>query len=379
MNERPAAEHAGGQLPVLNGASPLGLNVDRAVRERYSSAARQAEAAMCCAVDYDRSYLAVLPREIVERDYGCGDPSRHVRPGETVLDLGSGGGKLCYIASQVVGPAGKVIGVDVNDDMLALARRHQADVARRIGHDNVRFHKGRIQDLALDLDEFERHLAEHPVRSSADWLAAASHAEELRLLRPMIANASIDVVVSNCVLNLVSPDDRRRLFAEMFRVLRPGGRAAISDITSDRPVPEQLRRDAALWSGCVSGAFTELGFLQAFEEAGFGPLTIVDRQSGPWTVVEGIEFRSLTVTAYKPRIGDGETAAASDRRQAVIYRGPWRSVTDDEGQVFHRGARAAVDERSFAKLTSEPYAGQTISATPGGDAPASAGCCGGEC
>ena len=358
------------------------LDVDAAVRRRYSAAAQQPEAALCCAVDYDRRYLAALPEEIIRRDYGCGDPSRHLRPGETVLDLGCGGGKICYIASQVVGPQGRVLGVDANDDMLALARRHQAETARRIGHDNVRFLKGRIQDLALDLDEFERYLAEHPVRNGADWLAAMSHADELRRARPLIADAAVDVVISNCVLNLVAADDRRRLFAEMFRVLRPGGHAAISDITSDRLPPAELRNDPQLWSGCISGAFTEGGFLKAFEQAGFGPLEIVDRQRDPWTVVAGIEFRSLTVAAYKP-----PTAAEGNASGEVIYRGPWRRVTDDAGRTYERGARTEVDAARFAALSSAPYAGNFLAvgntATPPEAAPsadallAGAACCGG--
>ena len=361
--------------PQLSG--PL-LNVEAAVRQRYSAAAKQPEAALCCAVDYDRRYLAALPEEIIQRDYGCGDPSRLLRPGETVLDLGCGGGKICYIASQVVGPEGRVLGVDANDEMLALARRHQAETSRRIGHDNVRFLKGRIQDLALDLDAFDRYLAEHPVRGAADWLAAASWAEELRRARPLIADASVDVVISNCVLNLVAADDRRRLFAEMFRVLRPGGRATISDITCNQLPPDELRNDPQLWSGCISGAFTEGGFLQAFEQAGFGPLEIVDRQLNPWTVVAGIEFRSMTVTAYKPPVVSSERASVE-----VIYRGPWRSVTDDTGRTYERGARKAVDAGSFAALSHAPYAEDFLNvgdaaAPPSADSQRDAAtCCGG--
>src|SRR5262245_15409725 len=107
------------------------LNLDEAVRERYSAAAHQSEPALCCSVSYDQRYLDVIPTEIIERDYGCGDPSRHVRRGEVVLDLGSGSGKICYIAAQVVGPSGRVIGVDCNDEMLALARRHQTGIGEQ--------------------------------------------------------------------------------------------------------------------------------------------------------------------------------------------------------------------------------------------------------
>ena len=120
--------------------------VTESVRQRYSDAAEAPEALLCCPVDYDPQYLKILPDEILEKDYGCGDPSAFAREDDTVLDLGSGGGKICYIASQIVGAQGRVIGVDMNDDMLALARRHQSDLAASIGHDNVEFRKGRIQD-----------------------------------------------------------------------------------------------------------------------------------------------------------------------------------------------------------------------------------------
>ena len=119
----------------------------------------------------------------------------------------------------------------------------------------------------------------------------------------MVPDESVDCVVSNCVLNLVRPGDRRQLFAETFRVLRLGGRAAISDIVSDEDVPEHLQNDPELWSGCVSGAFREDRFLKAFEDAGFYEVQIAARQSEPWRTIEGIEFRSLTVVAHKGKQG----------------------------------------------------------------------------
>ncbi len=124
------------------------MSTEQNVRERYSAAAQTAQAELCCPVDYDARLLKLLPPEIVEKDYGCGDPSRYVRTGDTVLDLGSGGGKICYLAAQIVGNGGRVIGVDMNDDMLALARKYQPEMAQRLGSDRVRFVKGYIQDLA---------------------------------------------------------------------------------------------------------------------------------------------------------------------------------------------------------------------------------------
>jgi arsenite methyltransferase len=277
------------------------LNVEQAVRERYSSAAKQSEACLCTSVGYDANLLAVLPAEVIERDYGCGDPTRWVKPSETVLDLGSGSGKICFIAAQIVGPAGRVIGVDRNDDMLALARQSQRKVGDRLGYHNTAFYKGSIQDLALDLDCFDAYLREHPVRSAGDWLRAESHADLLRRTQPMIADGSVELVVSNCVLNLVGEGDRRQLFGELFRVLKPGGRAVISDIVSDRLAPQRLKDNPELWSGCISGAFVEEAFLAAFAAAGFEEIELVERQAAAWKVVEGIEFRSVTVRAYKPR------------------------------------------------------------------------------
>src|SRR5207245_9000841 len=118
------------------------------VRQRYAAGATQRADKLCCPVDYETKYLDAIPREVVERDYGCGDPSRYLREGETVLDLGSGTGKVCFIAAQIVGPNGKVIGVDMTDEMLEVARRNAPPVAERIGFANVEFRKGRIQALA---------------------------------------------------------------------------------------------------------------------------------------------------------------------------------------------------------------------------------------
>src|SRR5207237_835314 len=131
-------------------------------------------------------------------------------PGDTVLDLGSGGGKVCFIASQVAGPAGHVIGVDCNLDMLALARRNQPLVAAKLGYGNVEFRCGLIQDLRLDLDALSVELARKPVNDTQSWLDLRVLEEQLRRERPLIADASIDCVVSNCVLNLVRTEDRRQ-------------------------------------------------------------------------------------------------------------------------------------------------------------------------
>jgi arsenite methyltransferase len=335
------------------------MTMESSVRERYSNGARRVEPALCCPVEYDRDLLKLLPAEIIEKDYGCGDPSRYVREGDVVLDLGSGGGKICYMAAQLVGERGRVIGVDMNDDMLALARKYQPEMADKLGGDRLRFVKGYIQDLALDLTAMEEYLAGRPVRSAEDLAALKSWQKAQRRERPLIADASVDLVISNCVLNLVDDGDKRLLIQEVFRVLKPGGRVAISDIVSDEPVPDHLKSDPELWSGCISGAFQEQEFVQAFVDAGFVAVRLDRWDETPWRTVEGIEFRSATLVAVK-----GEGNLCIDRGHAVIYRGPYCEVRDEEGHVFPRGERIAVCERTFRMMTEGPCRDDFIGIAP---------------
>lgn len=328
-------------------------DVEQAVAERYSAGAQAVEAALCCPVDYDPRFLEVIPQEVLDRDYGCGDPSQHLGAGETVLDLGSGGGKIAFIASQVIGESGRVIGVDINDEMLALAESAKPKVADAIGYSNVEFRKGRIQDMRLDVAATEKWLAANPVTDLASLQAFEAETARQRLESPLVPDASVDAVVSNCVLNLVATDLKGELFAEIFRVLRKGGRAIISDIVSDVEVPEHLQADPELWSGCISGAFQEEAFLKAFEDAGFYGVTLEKRDSAPWQVVEGIEFRSVTVVAYK-----GKQGPCYDHGQAVVFKGPWKAVLDDDAHVYERGVPTAVCAKTFQILQGAPYGGQ---------------------
>ncbi len=327
------------------------MKTESVVKERYAAAAAASEPALCCPVEYDGRYLKPIPREVIERDYGCGDPSRYLREGETVLDLGSGTGKICFIASQVVGPKGKVIGVDMTDDMLGVARRNAPVVAENVGFGNVEFRKGRIQDLELDLELLDAELKKRPITDAASFLAADELAEELRVKRPLVASDSVDVVVSNCVLNLVDEREKAGLFQEIFRVLHRGGRVVISDIVSDEPVPEAMRNDPELWSGCISGAMTEAAFLQAFADAGFYGMECLKFEIEPWRTVEGIEFRSVTVQAWK-----GKQGPCHEHRQAVVYRGPFKETLDDDGHRYPRGQRIAVCDKTFRILQNAPYA-----------------------
>ena len=299
-------------LPLVSDTAYATTDHDReeAVRKRYSAASQMTEASLCCPVQYDPKLLDVLPAELIERDYGCGDPSRWVEPGDTVLDLGSGGGKVCYIAAQVVGPTGQVWG------------------------------------------------------TAADWLASQQLAQQMRETDPMIPDESVDVIVSNCVLNLVGHESREQLFREMHRVLRRGGRAVISDIVSDEPIPEKLRQDPTLLSGCISGAYLEEELLAHFADAGFYGVELVDRPAEPWATLEGIELRGVTVRAYK-----GKEGPCLERNQAVIYRGPWRQVTDDDGHTFQRGVPTAVCDKTFQILSRTPYQQQMIPIAPATDMP----------
>ena len=339
--------------------SDQAFNTDHCVRERYSAAAKSQQPVLCCPVVYDQKHLEAIPQEIIDRDYGCGDPSPYVNEGDTVVDLGSGGGKLCYIIAQQVGSSGRVIGVDFNADMLQLSRSYQTEVASRIGYDNVEFRCGRIQDLAIDLEQLADELKNLSVNSPEDALNVVLLSEKIRRERPMIPDNSADCVVSNCVLNLVRPEDRKQLFGEIFRVLKPGGRAAISDIVSDEDVPVAMQNDPALWSGCISGAWREDRFVNEFEQAGFYGMVVDQRQVEPWQTVEGIEFRSVTVLAYKP-----SSEVCLERNQAVMYRGPFTQVTLDDGHVYPRGQKMAVCDRTYRQLQQPPYNEMFIAIDP---------------
>jgi arsenite methyltransferase len=326
------------------------INPESEVRKRYAAGAQATEAKLCCPVEYNTEYLRVIPKEVIERDYGCGDPSKYLREGETVLDLGSGTGKICFIAAQVVGAKGRVIGVDMTDEMLEVARRNALIVAERIGYANVEFRKGRIQDLALSIDALDAELKRRPISDASSFLAADELAQELRVKHPLIANDSVDVVVSNCVLNLVESQAKRQLFDEIFRVLKIGGRAVISDIVSDEEVPAALQNDPELWSGCISGALTEEGFVAAFTAAGFYGVQILKRDEQPWQTVEGIEFRSVTIEAFK-----GKQGPCVERNQAVIYKGPFKEVLDDDNHRMERGRRYAVCDKTYNIYRKAPY------------------------
>ena len=241
------------------------MSVESIVQDRYAEGAQERQESLCCPVAYRPEMLELLPAEIIEKDYGCGDPSRYAQPGDVVVDLGSGGGKVCYIAAQIVGAEGRVIGIDMTDDMLALAERYREPMADKLGYSVVEFRRGYIQDVG-----------------------------------EIIAAASADLVISNCVLNLVAEAQRERMIAGIYAALKPGGRVAISDIVSIGAVPQHLKDDPELWSGCISGAFERDALPAAFTSAGFEAVVYDSFEAQPWRTVEGIDFHSATICARKP-------------------------------------------------------------------------------
>ncbi|HET9275784.1 MAG TPA: arsenite methyltransferase [Gemmatimonadales bacterium] len=227
-------------------------NLKETVKSKYGEQARRVlegagEGASCCGPaccgggekdpitsdHYSASETAVLPEKAVLASLGCGNPTAlaELHPGETVLDLGSGGGIDVLLSARRVGPAGKAYGLDMTDEMLELAREN----ARKAGATNAEFLKGEIERIPLP-------------------------------------DASVDVIISNCVINLSA--DKRKVLGEAFRVLKPGGRFAVSDVVVRGEVPDAIRKNMELWIGCVAGALEENEFLGLLRDAGFADASI---------------------------------------------------------------------------------------------------------
>jgi len=208
---------------------------------------------------YDEEEVAGLPEDAIQGSFGCGNPTAlaSLKPGEIVVDLGSGGGIDVFMAARQVGDKGFVYGIDMTDDMLALARRN----AQQMGVINVEFRKGHIENIPLE-------------------------------------DQTADVIISNCVINL-SPD-KAQVFREAFRVLKPGGRLAISDVVATAPIPEEARQDLALLSGCMSGASPIDDLMRMLEDAGFEAVSIRPRDESREFIREwapGSRMEDLVVSA----------------------------------------------------------------------------------
>jgi arsenite methyltransferase len=293
------------------------------VSDRYARAASTGEQ-MCCPTSYDMADLqSFIPEEVLKISYGCGTPAglKTVSRGETVLDIGSGGGIDCFEASRLVGPTGHVFGIDMTDTMLAIARKHAPIVAANLGHptSNVEFRKGMADAI--------------PVNDSA-----------------------VDLIISNCVINLAP--DKRKVFREMFRVAKPGGRFTISDIVADQPVPQYLVHDAEKWGDCLSGALTLTDYIAGMVEAGFLGIHLI--KSSPWQVIDGIHFFSVTLTGYK--------LPAITSQSAVHYatlRGPFSRVVDELGTTYLRGIPQSITADTVCLLSQATLASHfVLSSTP---------------
>ena len=239
-------------------------NVKDVVKEKYGQAALKARggaaagcgcgpSTSCCGPDpittglYGSGETAELPKEAVNASLGCGNPTAlaELTPGEVVLDLGSGGGIDVLLSARRVGPTGKAYGLDMTDEMLALARENQA----KSGLTNVEFLRGEIEHIPLPDD-------------------------------------SVDVIISNCVINLSA--DKQQVLREAFRVLKPGGRFAVSDVVVRGEVPEAIRKSMELWVGCVAGAMEEREYTEKLQRAGFTGISLE-----PWRVYRADEARTF--------------------------------------------------------------------------------------
>lgn len=256
--------------------------VRETVRQRYASAAVSAsccgsplegESAVFGASQYDESAHALLPEEAIIASLGCGNPTAlaDLRPGEVVLDLGSGGGIDVLLSARRVGASGMAYGIDMTDEMLDLARANLA----KSGLQNVEFRKGHIEDIPLP-------------------------------------DNSVDVIISNCVINLSG--DKSRVFAEALRVLRPGGRFAVSDVVLAAALPAELESVTALWTGCISGALTEQQCVQGLQEAGFEDISIE-----PTSVFDAAALADLAADYGEAELPAGlDLAAAFQELDGVI-------------------------------------------------------------
>lgn len=291
------------------------------VRDRYAKAASTGEQ-MCCPTSYDMGHLKTfIPEEVLKISYGCGTPAglQTVHAGETVLDIGSGGGIDCFEASRLVGPGGRVIGIDMTDTMLEIARKHAAVVAANLGYpaSNVEFRKGMADAMPVE-------------------------------------DGTIDLMISNCVINLAP--DKRKVFREMFRVAKPGGRFTISDIVSDQTVPQYLMHDTEKWGDCLSGALTLTNYIAGMVEAGFLGIHLI--KFSPWQVIDGIHFFSVTLTGYKmPPL-----TAPSPLRYATL-RGPFTRVVDECGTAYQRGIPQPITPDIAVLLSYPPFANHFVLTT----------------
>ncbi|NDV21300.1 DUF5714 domain-containing protein [Desulfovibrio sp. JC022] len=274
-----------------------GNNSLAVVKDFYTEAAGIANEDIINPAGYTADLMAHIPAKYRFRGYGCGSPimDAGISEDEHVVDLGCGRGIECFIAAKMVGPKGKVTGIDMLDPMLDHAREGQAAVAESLGYDNMDFRKGYLESLPLD-------------------------------------EGTADLLLSNCVLNLST--DKRRTFAEMFRVLKPGGRLTISDVVCETEPGPEIRNDDTLHGECIAGAQTQKNLCGLLEESGFESLIMIKRF--PYRTVGGHQFFSLTFSARKP--DEGNTVKA-------VYRGPLATAVTSGGTMLSPGNVAEIPEQ----------------------------------
>lgn len=264
------------------------------VRSKYAEAAKQVASggSRCCGGSgntrdpitnnlYDESQISAVPEEALKASLGCGNPAAlaQLRPGETVLDLGSGGGIDVLLSARRVGPAGKAYGLDMTDEMLGLARENQ----RKAGVENVEFLKGEIENIPLP-------------------------------------ESAVDVVISNCVINLSA--DKSRVLQEAFRVLRPGGRFAVSDVVVRGPVPAEIRKNVELWIGCIAGAMDESEYRAKLAAAGFEAIEI--EPTRVYRIDDARQFlagKGVDVEAIASQVEDKFASAFIRARKPILKKG----------------------------------------------------------
>ena len=294
------------------------------VKEFYSEAAALPQEDLCCPTSYPQQNIDHIPQEVLDRFYGCGSPiiSADIKLGENVLDLGSGAGIDCFIASKLVGRDGSVIGIDMTDNMLKVANESKLPVSENLGYANVEFRKGYLENIPAD-------------------------------------DKSIDLITSNCVINLSA--DKTKVFSDISRVLKDNGRLVISDIISDRETTEEIKANKQLWGECLAGALTETGFLSSLEKTGFYGIEVLKKEF--WKSIDSINFYSMTVRAYKY----DKSSSCNFQGHSAVYNGPYKVIIDDEGHVFTRNQAVEICTDTLNKLNKPPYAGNFTIIDPDGE------------
>jgi len=273
-----------------------------AVKSYYSEAAISTKDDILNPVCYPPEMLDHIPPELRFRGYGCGSPvvDAAPQPGETVVDLGCGRGVECFLAARAVGAEGRVIGVDMLDPMLDIARSGAARVAENLGYENMEFRKGYLESLPLKTE-------------------------------------SVDLVISNCVLNLTA--DKRQTFAEIRRVLRPGGRVVVSDVVTERVPDAAILNDDVLRGECIAGAMTHRDLLGILDESGFESFRLIKRV--PYRDVQGHRFFSMTYEALNPAVSPVVR---------VIYRGPMAALQSPSGRILFAGVPAELPREEARQM-----------------------------